>query len=105
MALILKTGKTFNPAISETFGKDMTGSDYYGVIDSIEYDKGEKTCYFTLEIYSDNTARIDDSSTVDNIIFNYTDDSFDSDIGDDGLTIPQAYSKAIASLTDWESDE
>ena len=35
MALILKL---------EIYGVDMTGSDYYGVIDSIDYNKDHKNC-------------------------------------------------------------
>ena len=90
----------------------MTGSSYYGVIDSIEYDKNEKRCSFSMDIYGSKELRQSDDennhpSVVDRINFHFNDASFDESIGNQGLTVPQAYALSIADarLADWESDE
>ena len=107
MAIILKEGKTFNPQTPQAYGFDMTGSDYYGVIDSIEYDKKKAECYFTVDIYSSSAAHKDGSSVVDRMVFKFRDSDFGNIIGNDGLSVTQAYGLALSSavLTDWESDE
>ena len=107
MAVVLKTGKTYNPQISQSYGMDMTNGDYYGAIDTIEYNKAEKQCNFSLSIYSNEESRTNDKSVVDRLNFNFHGDNFDSQIGNDGITIPQAYARALADsrLADWESDE
>ena len=105
MAIILKEGKTFNPAISAQFGVDMTSTTYYGVIDRIEYDKNEKKCFFVIDIYGSNSLRMKSASIVDRIHLNIAPDQFDETVGSDGLSITKAYSLALQKLTDWESDE
>ena len=105
MALILNTDKTYNPKISDVYGLDLTSSDCYGVIDSIEYDKDAKTCLFALTVYANSTARTNSDSAVDRIVFSYNDDEFDTSIGNNGVTISGAYTLAALTLTDWISDE
>ena len=116
MALILNTGKTFNPSISDSYGIDMTGSDYYAVIDSTNYDKESKNCNFSVNVYGSEEiaanrkeidGRLGTANVVDRINFNFNGDSFDESIGNDGITIPQAYALALADeqLSDWASDE
>jgi hypothetical protein len=103
MANILKAGSTYAPQNNQ--GLDLTGSDYYGVIDRIEYNKADKGCYFAVDIYVSSTARSEGKGVVDRIIFSFNEDEFDEKIGSDGLTIPQAYAKSLETLTDWTSDE
>lgn len=109
MANILKTGSTYAPTNNQ--GLDLTGSDYVGVIDDIRYDKKDKQAHFTVEIYANAevaATRKEDMSNispVDRISFNFNGDLFDEKIGNDGLSIPQAYAKSLETLTDWISDE
>lgn len=108
MAIKLKFGKTFNPEISEAFKTDMTGSDYYGVIDRIELNKAEKNCIFSIEVYGSKEARETmEANIFHRFNFAFRDDDFDDVIGNDGLTIPEAYQLALSDdiLEDWESDE
>ena len=103
MAIVLKASKTYSP--SNSYGLDLTSNSFYGVIDKLEYDKQNKFCGFTVEIYADQTARSGGRSPLDRLNFTFSGDDFDSQIGVDGLTIPNAYTKALVTLTDWESDE
>ena len=106
MAIILKDGKTFNPAISKSYGIDMTNGDYYGVIDIIEYNKKEQMCMFSVNIYASKTARDNDDAVVDRFNFNFTGEAFEQ-IGNNGLSITSAYTMILAKpeLADWQSDE
>ena len=106
MAVVLKTGKTFNPSISTNYGVDMSSSEYYGVIDRIEYDKEQQMCTFMLNIYGTKELRESGGTVVDRMSFNYTGATFDV-IGTNGLSISSAYTMILqdARLTDWESDE
>jgi len=105
MAIQLKTDKTFNPTISQSYGVDMTGSNYYGVIDDIQYSKKEKACFFSLEIYGNKESRNDSGLVVERINFNFVGDEFDLHVGNTGLTVVQAYNIALNTLEDWKSDE
>ena len=112
MANILKTGQTFNPSISAHYGVDMTGTTYYGVIDAIDFNKNEKRCSFSMDVYGSKELRqsTDEANRpliVDRITFNFMGDEFDASIGNTGLTVPQAYTLSLLDtrLTDWESDE
>ena len=105
MGIQLKEGISFNPPISTSYGIDMTSSDYYGVIDNVEYNKKDKNCHFSVEIFCNCDARANNSTIVDRENFSFNGDTFDSEIGKDGLSIPQAYAKALERLTDWQSDE
>jgi len=105
MAIKLKSTKTFTPAMEAQIGVNMTNGDYYGAIDSIQYDKKDKSCFFSVEVYGTQDSRNDGGTVVDRINFNFHSDVFDLEIGDDGLNIPEAYSKCLETLTDWESDE
>jgi hypothetical protein len=105
LAIVLKENKTYNPDISTQYGVDMTNNTYYGVVDRITYDKTEKMCYFTVDIYGTETSRNNNGLVVGRVKFHYTDTDFDSVVGNDGLNIPQAYTIALGELTDWESDE
>ena len=105
MAIILKATKTFSPVLSQSLGIDLTGSDYYGVVDDIMYNKDDRTASFSLNIYGNAQARVDSSSVVDRVKFFYNDSQFDSEIGTNGLTVAGAYALAQVELTDWESDE
>jgi hypothetical protein len=102
MAIVLKEGKTYSPN-SET-GIDLTSNSFYGVIDSVEYNKKERLCVFFVDIYVNQTTRQLNKKFVDRVVFSFYGDSF-SQIGNDGLTIPQAYIKALEILIDWMSDE
>ena len=103
MAIQLKSGETYSPNNNQ--GLDLTGSDYYGVIDRVEYNKADKQCFFSVDIYADATARNEGKTVVDRVNLTFVNSDFDTEIGTDGLTIPQAYAKALETLTDWESDE
>jgi len=107
MALILKTNKEYTPV--NNMGLDLTGSDYYGVIDDVRYNKKDKLAYFTLDIYANEASGLlrksDSISVVDRINFTFDGIKFDDKVGYDGLSIPQAYLLALETLTDWESDE
>jgi len=109
MAIILKETKTYSP--HNNMGLDLTGSEYYGVIDDVLYDKKSKQCFFSVDVYANAESgqqrkeQFSNISVVDRINFNFNDATFDSDIGNDGLTITQAYTKALETLTDWQSDE
>ena len=103
MANILKSGSTYAPNNNQ--GLDLTGSDYYGTIDRVDYNKADKQCNFSLDIYANATARSEGKSVVDRINFNFHDADFDSEIGNDGLSITQAYALSLETLTDWKSDE
>lgn len=106
MAIVLKQGKTFNPSLSARFGVDMTGSNYYGVVDHYEINKKEKQCFFRIEIYGTSELRgSEDATVVDALNFIIKDDDFDSVVTNDGLKIPDLYAHALETLTDWESDE
>lgn len=102
MAIVLKENKTFTP--STLTGLDLTSNSFYGVIDKIEYDKKEKICFFSVDLYASINARQEGKVVIDRINFNYDNESFD-EIGSNGFTVPQAYIKALSILTDWESDE
>jgi hypothetical protein len=106
MAIVLKEGKTFSPRNNQ--GLDLTGSDYYGVIDEApSYNKKEKFCFITIEVYANQTAREEDKSPVDRITVTFNGNNYDTHIGADGVDIPNAYTKALADaqLVDWKSDE
>jgi len=112
MANILKVGQIFNPSISANYGIDMSNSSYYGVIDSIEYNKNEKMCSFSLDIYGSKELRQSKTakhipSVVDRIVFNFVGDSFDEKIGKDGITVERAYALSLEDerLSNWQSDE
>jgi hypothetical protein len=105
MAIVLKENKTFNPDISDRFGVDMTNNTYYGAIDIIDYDKGQKQCNFTVDVYGTKSSREDGGIVVHRFNFNFTDNAFDIQIGNGGISVEQAYNKALETLTDWESDE
>lgn len=105
MALVLKSGKTYSPDISNQYGMDLTGSDFYAVIDDITYNKKQRQCSFPVDIYSNASARENDLSIVARIMFNFNEDIFDSEIGNNGIDVTTAYEKAVLVLIDWESDE
>jgi hypothetical protein len=106
MALVLKQGKTFNPAISAKYGVDMTSNSYYGVIDRVEFDKKDKTCDFAVDIYGNEEQRNSDTSTiVDRFVITIHSGEYDEKIGNTGITIAQAYIIAAGKYTDWETDE
>ena len=104
MALILKDGKTFNPAISSAFAVDMANGDYYGAIDSIQYDKQRKDCNFSVDIYGSAESHSIGGAVVDRVNFNLSGEDF---IGNDGLSIPGAYEIALqdARFENWKGDE
>jgi len=109
LAIIIKAGSTYAPTNNQ--GLDLTGSDYYGVIDDVRYDKKSKQAFFSVDIYADAATAVSrkeegvNVSPVDRVNFNFNGDEFDSAIGNDGLSIPQAYAKSLETLTDWVSDE
>jgi len=103
MAIILKKGKKYRPV--NPYGKDFTGCVFYGVIDSITYDKKERICFFDLRFFSSQAARNNGSDSIENIPFHFIDDSFSKNIGNNGLTISEAYQKVLEVMFDWESDE
>ena len=105
MAIVLKEGKTFNPSISSQFGVDMTSSNYYGVIDRVEYDKNEKQGLFTVDIYGSKELRGNKATIVDRINISIGKDEFDNKIGSDGINIPECYDLVLSILEDWKSDE
>lgn len=105
MAIVLKEGKTFNPDISTSYDIDMTGSNYYGVIDEVMYDKYDKTCHFSVAVYGSDNSRIQKGSVTHRFNFTFTENAFEIQIGNDGYSISQAYNKALETLTDWKSDE
>ncbi len=104
MAIILKEHLTYNPSVSSAYGIDLTSADYYGVIDEIHYDKSQKTCDFAVSIYGNKDARNSSSATLENKQFTFHDADF-ATIGNDGLSIPDAYALALVTLVDWRSDE
>ena len=101
MAIKLKTGKTFTPSLS----KYLSGFGYYGAIDEIDYNKHNKQCCFDMKFYANSLSRNEGEDPIERKTFIFTGDNFDSNIGNDGLSIPQAYNQALETLTDWESDE
>jgi len=117
MAIMIKAGSTYAPTNNQ--GLDLTGSDYYGVIDDVRYDKKSKQAFFSVDVYADaataatrkehevdgETVPASNVSVVSRENFNFSGDDFDSEIGNDGLSVPQAYAKSLETLTDWESDE
>ena len=105
MALILKTGLTFNPPMSEAMGVDLSSSEYYGVIDEVQYSKMERDCFFSVNVYGKKQARVDKGTIMDRINFSFNGDAFATTIGLNGLTVSQAYEIAKLKLTDWASDE
>jgi len=105
MAIKLKEGKTFSPPVGAQYGLSLGSHAWYGVIDLIEYNKQERSCSFSVEIFADSAARGAGASPVERMNYGFHAEMFDSEIGNDGLTIPQAYEKALLALKDWESDE
>ena len=107
MAITLKPGKSHTPVINSTYGILVENSAYYGVIDDIQYDKADKRCSFSVNIYGNSSARADNKAVVDRLNFHYNNDGFDSLMGNNGLTISDAYIKALEDerLTNWQSDE
>ena len=105
MAIKLKTTKTYTPEMETRMGVNMTNGDYYGVVDRVEYDKSSQECYFAVEIYGTKDSRDAEGLVVDRINFSFSDTDFEIQIGTDGLSISKAYSLALETMTDWESDE
>lgn len=105
MAIKLKSGLTYTPAVQAQYGIVLGANDWYGVIDGLEYHKGQKHCAFCLEIYASKTARESNSAPVDRINLFFDGETFDAEVGVDGLSITQAYGKILQTITDWESDE
>ena len=105
MAIKLRAGITYTPPVQTQYGVVLGSNAYYGVIDGVEYNKAMKHAVFSLEIYASKEAREAKAAPVDLLNKMYSEKDFDAEIGRDGLTIPQAYQKALANLTDWESDE
>jgi len=103
MAIEIKTDKTFTPTSFN--GIDNTGDQFYAVIDGIDYDKKNKFAQFSLNIYCDKDARECDLAFADYKHFTFNGAEFDDKIGSNGLSISQAYTIALETLTDWESDE
>ena len=108
MALILKTGKTFNPSLSAQLGIDLTSGDFYGVIDRIEYDKSESEVSWSISIFTNKNARdMKGAIIADRMMFQVKDDKFLEVVGKDGLLISKAYELSLAepALSDWKRDE
>jgi len=103
MAIKLKSGKTFTPDIANQYGIDLTNSDYEGRIESVQYDVTEKTCLFSMNIYCNHVEHQDSASIIQRFNFNFYDESFDTSIGSDGITISEAQILALESMTDWEN--
>ena len=105
MAIKLKSEATYEPPIRAQYGVSLAENAWYGVIDGIDYNKAENNCFFGLDIYASKEAREAMAAPVDRHNFHYHSEKFGEEIGCNGLTIPQAYAKALETLTDWESDE
>ena len=108
MAIVLKEGKTYNPSISDAYGVDMTGSDFYGIVDEFEYKKVEKEFRATINIYGTKAVREAKGGIIDRININCNEQTgFDSKIGPDGISVSGIYALALAEdvLLDWQSDE
>lgn len=107
MALVLKTDKTFTPQSFKRMGLLVNLSDCYGVVDHIEYDKGQKQCVFSYDIYADKAARDNNLPVIDRYNFSFNGVDFDRELGQDGFTTTQAYEylAALPDLSDWQSDE
>ena len=105
MAIKLITGKTYTPTIQESMGVDMTNGYYYGVIDRIDYDKNDKQCNFSVEVFGTKNSRDNKGTVVDRINFSFSGEDFDEVIGSNGFLIENAYTLALLDLMDWESDE
>ena len=110
MANIIKNGSTYAPTNNQ--GLDLTGSDFYAVIDiQPDADKIERHCHFTVDVYLNSTVAearknsTDRARPVDRINFSFIGDEYDAKIGSDGCDIPKAYALSLETLTDWESDE
>lgn len=110
MAIVLKTGKTFNPDLSKSIGFDMTGKNYYGVIDKIEYNKKEKTVNFLVEIYGSKEVRsqaLEAESKAQPChrtpVFIKNED-FDEKIGTNGVTVESLYLvlHSMPEFADWK---
>jgi hypothetical protein len=72
---------------------------------TITYDKKDKYCFFDLRIFISQSGRQNGNDCVEVIPFHYYSTGFDQNIGNDGLSIPQAYEKALETMLDWQSDE
>ena len=105
MAIKLREGMTFTPAVQGQYGVVLGINDWYGVIDGLEYHKREKHAAFSVEIYSSKAAREAKAAPVDMVNIFFNKENFDTEIGNDGLTIPRAYELVLQKMTDWESDE
>jgi len=104
MAIKLKKDKTFTTDTEVQMGAHVINENLYGVIDNPMYDKGTRTCFFSVDVYGSKELR------ADGLIlhrFNYTfyGDDFSAKIGNNGLTIQNAYIIALTELIDWQSDE
>ena len=88
-------------------GITTPGTNFYGVIDDVTYDKEFKRCNWQVVIYENKEARENNSSRVDAFSFNFEGDLFDSTIGNNGCTITQAYqtSELSETMADWEDDQ
>jgi len=107
MALVLKTDKTFRPQSFTRTGVNVQLTGCYGVVDHIEYDKGQKQCVFSFDLYADKAAKDNKLLVIDRYNFNFSGVDFDRDIGQHGFTTTQAYTYLVnlPDLADWESDE
>jgi len=100
MSIKLKAGKTFTPDAVAQFGDSIINSDYAGKIVEVEYNVEEKRCFFTVIIHCTHAEH--NYSVAQRINFNFTGDDFDTSIGENGITISDAETLALITLTDWE---
>ena len=105
MALVLKEGAVFTPAIKAQYGVNLGTNSYYAVIDAFEYNKAEKHCAFSVLIFASRAARLAKTAPTDAMNIRFSELEFNTVLGNDGLTTAKAYAKAAEVMTDWESDE
>ncbi len=107
MALVLKAGKSYSASLGDAFGFPMVGSDFYAVIDQVEYNKAEKRCSFSVLIYADSVSRTANKNPMDVASFHFDEAKFNEHVGNDGMTIPEAYAYTLnqTGFAHWESDE
>ncbi len=107
MALVLKSGKTYTATLGDAFGFVMSSGDFYGVIDRVEYDKKQRQCGWSVDVYASSASRTSGKAPMDRANFHFEGANFDSNIGSDGFTVTQAYTHSVGQdgFIHWESDE
>lgn len=95
MAIKLKDGLAYEII-------NLQHDDYIGVINHVDYDIARKNANFSVEIYANVEAYENDLRTISRENFYYEGDDFDEEVGDNGLTIEQAYNLALKKMINWE---